>query len=528
MRITNSMMADQFLLNANESLNRLSKAQEQMDSTKRISSISDDPLATMSSLKARNKLSSLADYEDSVSTATSYLKENGNAVDSLNSVIQSAYELVVTANSGSKTSSDLSAIADEVAGLRDEVLSIANSSLGTTYLFGGNSSKTPFTIGTNGHLSYNGIDLTDYALKDDVTAQLEASGKAYGQISEVQANQSASTLELLGSSTDYTIKNTLCPAIDQALSTMISNGNTAIETAKKFSSEIDTSSLKSAIDDLTSLQKNLQSANSKDIVSTDSYDSQISTLTDELHSLQSGGASADQIAAKQAEITKVTEQKANALSNGFDASEIQSLLGWDGSATPPTTALTTAYNTYIGSLSTVQGAMDVGTGVSLGTESMASKQLQVGKTQTVQISENGLKLMGIDVSVTKDADGNITGASTNSSNASNLYYILDKCVNILNGNLDSGLLGEMTSVLQSAQSNVLSLDTEIGTSQNRMTTLSDRYTASKLTYKGMKSDAEDADMAAAAVELSTAKTVYDAALAAGAKIVQTSLINFLS
>ena len=101
-------------------------------------------------------------------------------------------------------------------------------------------------------------------------------------------------------------------------------------------------------------------------------------------------------------------------------------------------------------------------------------------------------------------------------------------MNILNGNLDSGLLGEMTSVLQSAQSNVLSLDTEIGTSQNRMTTLSDRYTASKLTYKGMKSDAEDADMAAAAVELSTAKTVYDAALAAGAKIVQTSLINFLS
>ena len=161
-------------------------------------------------------------------------------------------------------------------------------------------------------------------------------------------------------------------------------------------------------------------------------------------------------------------------------------------------------------------------------EIMASKQLQVGKTQTVDISVNGLDLMGIDVSVTEDADGNVTGASTNSSNASNIYYILDKCVNILNGDLDSSLLGEMSSVLQSAQSNVLSLDTTIGTSQNSMSTLSDRYTASKLTYKQMKSDAEDADMASAAVELTSAKTTYDAALAAGAKIVQTSLVDFLS
>ena len=527
MRITNSMMADQFLLDANESLNRVSKAQQHVDSTKKINSIEDDPLATMSSLKARNKLSSLAEYQDSVSTATSYLKENENAVDSLNSVIQSAYELVVTANSGSKTDSELSAIGDEIAGLRDEVFSIANSTLGTTYLFSGNSSKAPFTIGTNGHLSYNGIDLTDYALKDEVTAQLAASGEAYEQISEVQTNQSASTLELLGSSTDYTIKNTLCPAIDEALSTMITNGNTAIASAKQFSSEIDTSDLQTAIDGLTTLQENLQSASSKDIVSTAEYDTKITTLTGELQTLQNGGASAEEIAAKQAEITEVTEQKAEALSNGFDASEIQSLLGWDSSATPPTTALTTAYSTYVGALSTVQGDMDTGTGVSLATESVASKQLQVGKTQTMQISVNGLDLMGIDISVTEDGGGNVTGASTNASNASNLYYILDKCVNILDGTLDSSLLGEMSSVLQSAQSNVLSLDTEIGTSQNRATMLSDRYTTSKLTYKGMKSDAEDADMAAAAVELSTAKTVYEAALAAGSKIVQTSLVDFL-
>lgn len=491
MRITNSMMADQFLLDANESLNRLAKAQQQVDSTKKINGIEDDPLATMASLKARNKLSSLSEYQDSVSTATSYLKENGNAVDSLNSVIQSAYELIVSANSGGKTAGNLADIGNEVAGLRDEVFSIANSTLGTAYLFSGNSSKTPFTIGTDGHLSYNGVDLSAYALRDEVSAQITSSAAAYNKISVKQANASDSVLNLLGSSTDATVKNVLVPDILDALDTMITNGNTSIQSAKQFDSNIDTSDLKTAIDGLSVLRDNLNSANSKSIGDT------------------SG--------------------------NAFSIAEITKIVNGDSSTTPATIGLTGSggmYTTYTDALGAVQTAMNgsakIGSGASLGTESLASRELQVGKTQTVQYTVNGLDLMGISVSVTKDADGNVTGASTNSSNASNLYYILDKCVNILNGNLDSSLLGEMSTALQSIQSNVLGLDTQIGTSQNRMSMLTDRYTASKLTYKGMQSDAEDADMAAAAVELSTAKTVYDAALTAGAKIVQTSLVDFLS
>jgi flagellar hook-associated protein 3 FlgL len=136
--------------------------------------------------------------------------------------------------------------------------------------------------------------------------------------------------------------------------------------------------------------------------------------------------------------------------------------------------------------------------------------------------------MGVSVKQTKDpATGKTTSADTNQSNATNLYYILDKCVGVLNGDLDKSLMGSMVTTLQSAQSQVLSLNTDVGTSQNRMSMISDRYVASKVNYSGMLSDAEDADMAEAAVTLTTAKTVYNAALAAGAKIVQTSLVDFL-
>jgi flagellar hook-associated protein 3 FlgL len=46
MRITNSMMVSQFLNDANNSLSRVCKYQNQVDSTKRITNISDDPEAT--------------------------------------------------------------------------------------------------------------------------------------------------------------------------------------------------------------------------------------------------------------------------------------------------------------------------------------------------------------------------------------------------------------------------------------------------------------------------------------------------
>ena len=162
------------------------------------------------------------------------------------------------------------------------------------------------------------------------------------------------------------------------------------------------------------------------------------------------------------------------------------------------------------------------TNTQLGVENDAVRTIQIGTAQAVKSSLNGLELMG--VSVTKDVSGT---ATTQNSNSTNLYYILDKCVGILNGDLNKSMMGSMVTTLQSAQSQVLSLNTEIGTAQNRLSMISDRYNASELNYSAMQSEAEDADMAQAAVALTTAKTVYNAALAAGAKIIQTSLVDFL-
>lgn len=530
MRITNTMMSDQFLVDANDSLNRLAKAQEQVDSTKKINAIDDDPLATMASLKARNKLSSLAEYQSSISTANSSLKENSTELDSLNTVLQSAYELMSSANSGSKTSSDLTAVRDEMANLRDEVLSISDSSLGTRYLFSGNSSAKPFSVTSDGsHLVYNGIDLTKYALRDETTSQLADTQSAYTNVNSNQENETQTTLEMLDSNqtTEYQSQNVLVPRIISALDSMIQSGKTAAYAATKFGTGVTTdhtSALNDSISALSKLKTTLETENSKETGIAD----QINTAQEELAELQKDPVNnADAITKKKQEIETLTSKSSNEYSRSTIDGIVKNGLTDATTGTVTVKSLKDAYDSAVSAMTNVQADMNgsISTQTSLATENSAVRTIQIGTTQTVKSSLNGLELMGISVT---NVEGKTDEATTKGSDSTNIYYILDKCVSVLNGDLDSSLMGQMVTTLQSAQSQVLSLNTDVGTSQNRLSMISNRYVTSKTNYASMQSDAEDADMAEAAVTLTTAKTVYNAALAAGAKIVQTSLVDFLN
>lgn len=456
MRITDSMMTDQFLRDANASLNRVSDAQNIVDSTKRINGIADDPLSTVASLKARNNLSNLANYQNSISAASSSLTENESATQGLNEIVQSAYELVVSAVSA-KTDDDKSVIADEISSLRDEVLSIANSTLATKYLFSGNSNNKPFSVDNAGHLTYNGIDLTKYSLNEEYQNNMQAVTDGTTEITSLQA-------ELSGSTSDYDAQNKIIPDIIDQLDQMITGTNTAIQAAKQFGG-VNTATL----DDLQALV--------------------LSDSTTSLTSIKQG---------LENEISKQLDGGSGA-SNTFSQSACNTVLA-DFSTLAA--ALSTALGTTVSQLDVSSMDSD------LTVEQSNIKELLIGDTQKIQVSANGLELLG-------------TGTS-------NIYYVLDKCVNILNGDMDSGLLSDMPTTLQSTQSNILSLVTKIGSSKNRLSMISGRYTSSKATYTEMKSDAEDADMAEAIVNLTTAKTVYNAALAAGSKIIQTSLVDFLN
>jgi len=85
------------------------------------------------------------------------------------------------------------------------------------------------------------------------------------------------------------------------------------------------------------------------------------------------------------------------------------------------------------------------------------------------------------------------------------------------------LIGE----IQGAQNHLLTRTAEIGGRQRRLELLEARYSQDNLNYEKMRSDAEDADMAEVIMFLKMSETVYQAALSAGARVIQPTLMDFL-
>ena len=505
MRITDSMIVSKFLSDANSSLSRVSKYQDQVVSTKRISRISDDPMATISALKARNRLSNLSLYQSNIMASSSYLKEADSAASGLDEIFQTAYEEMVSASSGSKTQEELDVIAQEFVNLKKEVVSIANTSMGSSYIFGGNNvtgssngiSKTaPFSVDeTTGDLKYNGINLSKFSWKGEFE---NSTGLIQGFSNTIL---DAST-ELSSTSSDYYARNTVCENAKNALSDLLACGKSALKSAQEFDSGTDLSALSGKVDALSSIYDSFYNEVSKELAGDHIID------TDPAIELNGDGTINTEYY-KEKGITVMTQDELD--NQRFSKAKAQGFLDqataivkeqYDGLGNPIGSQLKQA-------VAAVTTQMDIDPDVeqALKDETENGAKLQIGLEQTIDYTVTGIDLMG--------------------SGKDNIYHILDKCSKILSGELSQDQLGSMVTELQNAQQNILNLQAKVGSTQNRLNLISNRYTTSEINYEKMKSEAEDVDMAEAITNLNTAKTVYSASLAAGAKIMQISLIDFL-
>ncbi len=214
MRITNNMMTDNYLSTLNKNLANLVKYQEQCSSDKAITSLSDDPVGLISIMSCNVKLSKNGRHESAVKSAMTWLEQTDTSAYQLNEVIQSAYETLVGASSGTNTTDDRASIAEYIKQLRDEVLSIANGQSSDKYLFGGyNVNNTPFTLDSDGNILYNGLDLTDEANADLITAGSQSITYEIG--TGITAEVSITGTELLGTGEDniYTLFDNIYKAL---------------------------------------------------------------------------------------------------------------------------------------------------------------------------------------------------------------------------------------------------------------------------------------------------------------------------
>ena len=139
---------------------------EELSSGVRVNSLSDDPVAAGQDVLLSSQLSLDATFSTSATSTTSMLQVSDSALGSVVSQLTSAVTLATSANNGTLNASDVKSIANELSGIRDEVLSLANTTYLGRYVFSGSQSATqPFSLDNStspATTTYNGDSNVSY------------------------------------------------------------------------------------------------------------------------------------------------------------------------------------------------------------------------------------------------------------------------------------------------------------------------------------------------------------------------------
>lgn len=125
-----------------------------------VNSLSDNPSAAGQDVMLGTQLSAVDTFSQTATSVESMLQVGDSALGNVITQLTSAISLATEANNGTLNSSNEQSIADQLTGIRDEVLSLANSSYMGRYIFAGSQGGTaPFSVNTAttpATVTYNG------------------------------------------------------------------------------------------------------------------------------------------------------------------------------------------------------------------------------------------------------------------------------------------------------------------------------------------------------------------------------------
>lgn len=139
-----------FVSNLATSLDQTQATQQQLSnelsSGVRVSSVSQDPVAAGENVQLLNQMQRDDSFTQTSSMVQGQLQVADSALGSVVSQLTQAISVATGANNGTLSASQLQAASNQLAGIRDEVLSLANTSYMGQYIFaGGQTATTPFT-----------------------------------------------------------------------------------------------------------------------------------------------------------------------------------------------------------------------------------------------------------------------------------------------------------------------------------------------------------------------------------------------
>jgi len=138
----------------------------ELSSGVRVTSLSTDPLAAGENVRLLNQMQQDDSFTQSASLVTGQLQVADSALGQVVTQLTQVVSLATSANNGTMNASNRQSIANQIDGIRGEILTLANSSYQGQYIFAGSAnSSAPFSISnaiSPAIVSYNGDQDVNY------------------------------------------------------------------------------------------------------------------------------------------------------------------------------------------------------------------------------------------------------------------------------------------------------------------------------------------------------------------------------
>lgn len=140
-------------------------ANQELSTGRQVNSLSDNPAAVAELVKTDDLVSQTDQFLQNTSDLQSRFQVADSALDNAVEVMNSAISLGTEGSNGTQSSSDLQDLAQQVNGLMQQMLSLANTTYQGTYIFAGTAVTTqPFSLNAaGGGVGYAGNSQTNTA-----------------------------------------------------------------------------------------------------------------------------------------------------------------------------------------------------------------------------------------------------------------------------------------------------------------------------------------------------------------------------
>jgi flagellar hook-associated protein 3 FlgL len=130
---------------------------QELSSGSKIGAPSDDPVGAAQVLQDTFQKSADSQYANNVANLQGQLQVADSTLGSVTTALTQAITLGTQGANGTLSDTDRQAIADEVSGVQQQLMGLANTQFQGNYLFGGTATTTqPYTADATGAVAYNG------------------------------------------------------------------------------------------------------------------------------------------------------------------------------------------------------------------------------------------------------------------------------------------------------------------------------------------------------------------------------------